>query len=181
MKATRQTLLDWAEQGKIPPGNLYDALSIAGVLPSRADWRRFLDLLLLWMGTLMVSAGVIFFFAYNWNDLGRFTKFGLSEALIVGALTVVWRFGLEHIAGKAMLLAGSLFVGTLLALIGQTYQTGADTFELFGIWAALILPWALAGRLAALWVLWLALLNVATVLYYQTFGGMFGLLFEPEQ
>ena len=48
-------------------------------------------------------------------------------------------------AGKAALLAASLFVGALLALIGQIYQTGADTFEMFAAWAALILPWVLVG------------------------------------
>ena len=47
-------------------------------------------------------------------------------------------------AGKAALLAAALLTGGLLALIGQTYQTGADTFELFATWAALILPWVLA-------------------------------------
>ena len=181
MNSKREVLFDWMEQGHIAPENLQRALSVAGVYPSERNWRRFLDHLFLWIGTLMLAAGVICFFAFNWNDLDRFAKFGLVEALIVGALIGVWRLGLAHIAGKATLLAASLFVGVLLALIGQTYQTGADTFELFAAWAALILPWVLAGRLAALWLVWLALLNVATIFYYRTFGGLFGLLFSPTQ
>ena len=181
MNSRRQILLDWMEQGRIAPENLQRALSVTGVLPSGASWRRFLDHLFLWTGTLMLAAGVICFFAFNWNDLDRFAKFGLVETLIVGALIVVWRLGLEHIAGKVTLLVASLFVGVLLALIGQTYQTGADTFELFAAWAAFILPWVLAGRLAALWLVWLTLLNLATILYYKTFDGLFGLLFSPTQ
>lgn len=181
MKSTRHFLLDWAEQGRIPPENLRGSLSLTGALPSAADWRRFLDLLLLWLGTLLVACGVIFFFAYNWNDLGRFAKFALVEGIVVIALVFVWRLGLERIAGSAALLAASLFVGALLALIGQTYQTGADTFELFGAWALAILPWVLLGRFAALWMLWLALVNIAISLYYQAFGGLFGLLFSPQQ
>ncbi|HKB81690.1 MAG TPA: DUF2157 domain-containing protein, partial [Burkholderiales bacterium] len=145
------------------------------------SWQRFLDQLLLWLGALLLAAGVIFFFAYNWNDLGRIAKFGLVEALIVAALIVVWRIGLEHIAGKVTLLAVSLFVGALLALVGQTYQTGADTFELFAAWAVLILPWVLVGRLAALWLVWLGLLNLAVIFYYMIFGGLFGFLFDPEK
>ena len=181
MNSRRQILLDWIEQGHIAPENLQRALSITEVLPSGASWRHFLDHLLLWIGTLMLTAGVICFFAFNWNDLDRLAKFGLVEALIVAALIVVWRLGLEHIAGKVTLLVAALFVGVLLALVGQTYQTGADTFELFAAWAALILPWVLAGRLAALWLVWLALLNLATIFYYRTFGGLFGLLFSPMQ
>ncbi len=181
MKNTRHFLLDWAEQGRIAPGNLRHSLSLAGVFPSAAEWRRFIEHLLLWLGTLLVAVGVIFFFAYNWNDLGRFAKFGLVEGMVGIALVFSWRLGTEHIAGKAALLAASLFVGALLALIGQTYQTGADTFELFGAWALAILPWVLLARFAALWVAWLVLLNVAIALYYQAFGGLFGLLFGPQQ
>lgn len=181
MKSRRHILIDWIEQGLIAPENLHRALFVSGVFPSGTGWRRFLDQLLLWLGTLMLAAGVIYFFAYNWNDLGRFAKFGLVEVPILGALIVLWRIGLDPVAGKVTLLAASLFVGGLLALIGQTYQTGADTFELFAAWAVLILPWVLVGRLAALWLVWLALLNVATFFYYSIFGGLFGLVFGPEQ
>lgn len=183
MKTTthRHVLLDWAEQGRIAPENLRRSLSLTGALPSATDWRRFIDHLLLWLGTLLVATGVIFFVAYNWNDLGHFAKFGLIEGMVAIALVFSWRLGLEQVAGKAALFATAIFTGALLALIGQTYQTGADTFELFGAWALAILPWVLVGRFAALWVLWLALVNVAISLYYQTFGGLFGLLFGPQQ
>ena len=74
-------------------------------------------------------------------------------------------------SGKAALLGASLFVGGLLALIGQTYQTGADSFELFGTWAAMILPWAAVGRFSVLWLLWLLVANLAIQTYFQAFPG----------
>lgn len=181
MRSRRQILIDWIEQDRIAPGNLQSALSLSSVFPSKANWQRFLDQLLLWLGALLLAAGVIFFFAYNWNDLGRFAKFALVEVPIIGALIVLWRIGLESISGKITLLAASLFVGALLALVGQTYQTGADTFELFAAWAVLILPWVLVGHLAALWLVWIALLNLAAVFYYLVFGGLFGFIFAPDQ
>ena len=174
-------ILDLAEQGQIAPQQVRQALLLTGALPTTTDWQRFLDQLLLWLGTSLISAGVIFFFAYNWNALGRSAKFGLVEILVVAALAGIWRLGLEGLEGKATLFAASLFVGTLLASIGQTYQIGADTFELFAVWALAILPWVLTGRFAALWVLWLVLVHLATALYYQTFGGLFGLVFGPEE
>jgi uncharacterized membrane protein len=96
-------------------------------------------------------------------------------------LFFVWWLGIDRITGKAALLASSLLVGTLLALIGQTYQTGADTFELFAAWAVAILPWVLVGRFAALWMVWLVLVHIAAGLCYQIFGGVFGMLFGPQK
>lgn len=180
MKTARHFILDWAEQGHIAPEHLRRSLSLAGALPSAAAWRRFLDYLLLGLGTLLLASGVIFFVAYNWNDLGRFAKFALIEGVVLVALAAVWRLDLDSMGGKAALFAAALFVGALLALIGQTYQTGADTFELFGSWALAILPWALAGRFATLWMLWLALLNVAIAFYYQALAGPLGILFSPQ-
>jgi uncharacterized membrane protein len=177
----RSEILDWAEQGRIAAGGLRRALEIGAALPTANQWRRFLDRVLLYLGAVLLSAGVIFFFAFNWNDLGRFAKFALVQAPVVAALVVVWRMGLERPAGKAALIAAALLVGAVLALIGQTYQTGADTFELFAAWAVAILPWALVARFPTLWILWLALVNIAASFYYQTFGGLFGLIFSPER
>jgi uncharacterized membrane protein len=170
MANARDEVLDWAEQGRIAPGGLRAALEAGGALPDAIRWRRFLDLLLLWMGAVMLACSAIFFFAFNWAEMGRLAKIGLVEAPMVGALFLLWRLGLERAAGKATLFAVALLAGGLLALIGQIYQTGADTWELFAVWAAAILPWTLVGRLAPLWVLWLVLLNLAVSLYYLTFG-----------
>lgn len=181
MANPRDEILDWAEQGRIPPRKLRAALEAGGALPDASDWRRFLDRLLLWMGSVMLASAVIFFFAFNWAEMGRLAKIGLVEAPILGALFLLWRLGLERAAGKAVLFALALLAGGLLALIGQIYQTGADTWELFAVWAAAILPWTLVGRLAPLWVLWLALLNLAVSLYYVTFGFLWGFMFATER
>ena len=129
----------------------------------------------------MLGAALVFFLAYIWHDLGRFAKFALTETALLLALSAVARIGLEATSGKAALLAAAIFTGALLALIGQTYQTGADPFELFAAWALAILPWAIIGRFAALWILWIALLNLAVTLYFQAFHGIFGFVFGPER
>lgn len=164
----RHEVLDWAEEGRIPPGDLRRALEVAGALPDAPAWRQFLDRLLLFAGTLLLAAGVIFFLAFNWNELGRMAKFALVEALFVAALVAVWRLGIERVAGKAALLGAALFTGALFALIGQTYQTGADTFELFAAWAAAVAPWALVARFPSLWLFWLLIANLAASLYVGT-------------
>jgi len=109
--------------------------------------------------------------------MGRFGKFAAAEVPIVVACLAAWHVGLDGIAGKAMLLLISLLIGALLALVGQIYQTGADTFELFAAWTAAILPLVLLARFSALWLFWVALLDLALVLYSQTFGGFFRFAF----
>jgi uncharacterized membrane protein len=180
MASDRSDILDWADQGRIPPERLREAMELAGVLPGAQDWRRFLDRMLLFMGVAAVGAGAIFFFAYNWQDLGRYARFALLELPLLALLVIVWRLGVDRMAGKAALLLAALLAGALLALVGQTYQTGADSFELFAAWALAILPWALVARFPALWIAWLALANVALSLYFVTFG-FWGMLFAPRK
>lgn len=167
MSRYRSEMLGWLEAGHVPPGLEQRALRTAGLVPDRAEWRAFLGRLSLWLGILALAAAIIFFFAFNWDSLGRFAKFGLVEAAIAAALIASWRLDLDGMAGKAVLTLLALLVGALLALTGQIYQTGADTWELFGWWAVLILPWVMVGRFAPLWLLWLALLNLAAWLYFS--------------
>src|SRR5262245_26788015 len=143
MSSARDEVLEWAEQGRIRPGHLRAALEVCRVLPSSAAWRDFLDRLLLWTGAVFLAAAVVFFLAYNWSELGRLGKLAIAELAVVVGMGFVWRLGLDRSAGRAALLATSLLLGALFALIGQAYQTGADTFELFATWAVAILPWVL--------------------------------------
>ena len=180
MSSRRALLLQWAVEGAIPHDRLREAFAVARVTPTAVQWRVFLDRALLWSGVIMLAAALIFFIAYNWNVLGRWARFALVEILIVLALAAYWKLGSERPAGKAALVAASILLGALLALFGQTYQTGADTWQLFAMWAALIVPWVLIGRQAGLWLLWLALVNAAAVLYFQVFRGALWLAFGGE-
>jgi uncharacterized membrane protein len=179
--STRRYILGWAEEGRIAAAEVRRALAVGGALPTGAEWRRFVDQFLLWLGTVLIATGVAFFIAHNWDALGRFAKLGLVEAALAVALGAVAWLGLERPTGKAALLGAAVLTGALLAFVGQTYQTGADTFELFAAWGLAILPWALLGRLPALWLLWLVIANLAVTLYYTTFHGLFGILFGPER
>ncbi|HET9637642.1 MAG TPA: DUF2157 domain-containing protein [Allosphingosinicella sp.] len=176
MSRFRSDVLGWFDSGRVVPGREREVLRAAGIAPSPAEWRGFLGQLTLWLGTISLAASVIFFFAFNWDDLGRFAKFGLVEAAILAGLALFWWLDLDGIAGKALLLLLSFLVGALLALTGQIYQTGADSFQLFAWWAVLILPWVLVGRFSPLWLVWLALLNIAAFLYFQLAWEFEGLL-----
>jgi len=130
-------------------------------------WARWGQRALLALGAGQFLAGVVFFFAYNWNDLSDIAKFAVVEAALVIAAGGALLVGLDRAFGQVLLIAASVLTGVLLAVIGQIYQTGADVFELFLAWAALILPWVIISRSAAHWLLWLVVAECALALYCE--------------
>ena len=173
LTSPRRQIIEIIEQGAIPAKKIDAALTAVKVVPDGKSWRTFIDNLLLWLGGLALAFGVLFFIAYNWKDIGHFAKFGLVEGCIILAIIAYCMLGKESTASKVSLLIATICLGVLLALYGQTYQTGADPWQLFFNWALLMLPWALIGRFPAIWIVWVVLINTSIVLYYQTFQGIF--------
>ena len=132
-----------------------------------AFWARWGMRVLLALGVGQFLAGVVFFFAYNWNDLSDIAKFAVIEVALAIAVGGALLVGLDRVFGQMLLIAGSVLTGVLLAVIGQVYQTGADAFELFAAWAVLILAWTIISRHAAHWLLWLVVTETALVLYCE--------------
>ena len=152
------------EAAGLPADTAARVLALASRTPSRGEWQRFLGAALLLLGAGLVLSGVVSFFAFNWAALGRFTKMGIvASAIAACALGALPRPG--TLVARVLLFAASVLVGALLAVFGQTYQTGADPWGLFAVWALLILPWALAACFTPLWLLVVALLDVAFGLY----------------
>lgn len=178
MQGARAQLFEWVQRGHLQADDLPRAIALAAPGPDGASWRHFLATLGLSLGAVLLAAGVIFFFAYNWDELGRLAKLALVQAALLGAVVVTWVRGFDKPSGRAALLASSLLTGAVFAVFGQVYQTGADPYQLFALWALLITPWALAGRQAWLWLMWIALLNLALVLYLHRRPGWLSLAFD---
>ncbi len=133
-------------------------------------WRQAASNALLAFGVGQVLAGIVFFFAYNWDDLAPGTKLGLIQAgIVICALSAVV-VGLRHVVGQALLVAATVLVGVLFAVFGQIYQTGADAWTLFALWAGLTLPWTLVSRSSAQWVVLLAVVHIAVGLWADQRG-----------
>ncbi len=121
-------------------------------------------------GALLTSGALIGFalvlwIAANWDGLGKTGRFAVAGAALgAGGIAALVSASLT-IPG---LLLAFLSVGGLLALIGQTYQTGADTWQLFAAWAALGLPFALAARSDAVWAPLVAVVFTALTLWQST-------------
>jgi uncharacterized membrane protein len=113
----------------------------------------------------LTGLGLVLWVAANWDSLGRLGQFALLQGLVVtlclGALTL-------PAARPPLGLLALLAVGGLLAYLGQTYQTGADPWQLFALWAGLCLPLCLAVRSDALWASWALVVTAAIALWIQT-------------
>lgn len=154
-----------AQKQVLPEAAARRALELAAGTPPARDWLRVLRTGLLVVGSALLLAGVIFFFAWNWADLGRITKLGVIAVAIVAAAVVAWEKS-PSLTGHVALFAACVLEGALLAVYGQAYQTGADPYELFTGWMLLILPWVIAARTPAFFALELVLLNTALTLFW---------------
>jgi uncharacterized membrane protein len=146
------------------------ALDLTGIRPDARAWLAFAATLLRAAGVGALGAGIIFFVAANWQDYGLIGRFAILQAAFAVCVGLaLWRAP-PQVIGQSALVVATLLAGALLALFGQSYQTGADVYELFFAWAALALPFALAGRSGALWAVWWCVLNVALALYCGWLG-----------
>jgi uncharacterized membrane protein len=118
----------------------------------------------LWPVTAILAAalggfGLILWLAANWDTLGRLGRFALLQGVVVVmCVGAAWRPALRAPLGLLALLC----IGGLFAYFGQTYQTGADAWQLFAVWAALALPLCLGARSDVLWAPW-ALITLTAV------------------
>lgn len=165
-RATPERLRRLLQAGVIDADGLARALAVALATPSADAWRRFLDRLMLAVGTVLTLAGIVTFFAYNWASLGRLGRVGLVEVLLVAAGAAALVVGPDRLGGQLAATAAVALTGIVLGAIGQAYQQGADPWQLFAVTAALGLPWLLATRFAPLWLFELALANLALALWW---------------
>ena len=116
------------------------------------------------LGAALLGMGLICWVAANWEDLGRMGRFALLQSVF--AATCVGAFAMPK-ARVPLLLLALLAIGGLFAYFGQTYQTGADPWQLFALWAALALPLCLVARSDVLWTPWMLIFAMAATLWMQ--------------
>lgn len=144
-------------------------------LSESGSWLSFLSRCAWGLGALLFASGLISWIAANWGHWPALFRLGLVQALLLLLLGAAWhlnRWGSRSHPDLAVstVLSGlaAVCVGGLLALIGQVYQSGADPWQLFALWAILILPLTVMVRSLFLVLLQSMLLNVALFLYIQT-------------
>lgn len=120
------------------------------------------------LAAALVGMGVVMWIAANWDTWGRVGHFALLQALV---LATGLGAALRPVARAPLGLLALLGIGGLFAYFGQTYQTGADPWQLFALWATLALPLCLGARADVLWAPWALVAMTAIALWTHTYSG----------
>ncbi|MCF6289163.1 MAG: DUF2157 domain-containing protein [Proteobacteria bacterium] len=180
MNKKRQQILKWQQQGLIKQSDIEQALVVTDAGNSAKQWLDFMTKSLLWLGVLAVAFGVIFFFAYNWENISKLQKFTLIQGLMLVGVFCYSQSNKLY-TKTALLFFLAILIGSLFALFGQTYQTGKDPWQLFFLWTVFITPLAFIAKSTSLWLLWLGLANLTLSLVLDVHYGVLGMIFDGER
>lgn len=140
---------------------------IMSILYPSNNWALWISRILLFVGVSFILAGIVFFFAYNWDDMSGMFKLGvIQSSVIMGVICSYCFWDRKPLLGRLFLIATSLIVGVFMAVFGQVYQTGANAYQLFVTWSLLIFGWTVISNFAAQWIFWLVVTNVAISLWW---------------
>ncbi len=120
------------------------------------------------LAAVLAGLGIVFWIAANWQSLPRSLRFVMLQAIVLGTLLGAWRLPAARLP---LGLLGFLACGGLFAFFGQTYQAGADPWQLFALWAAVTLPLCLGVRHVVLWVPWLIVALTGAQLFSEVHSG----------
>ncbi len=151
---------DLTEQG-------VDRVLKQNVYNNKESWQKFFRLFIISLGVGFTVAGIVFFFAYNWADLHKFVKIGLTQGVLIAATIVALLPKINENIKNIILTGASVLVGVLFAVFGQIYQTGANAYDFFLAWTVFVTIWVLVSKFSPLWLLYLALINTTFILYSQ--------------
>ncbi len=174
MNKKRQQILQWQQQGLIATKDVEKCLHLTQSSITGKQWYDFITKSLLLFGAAAMAAGVIFFFAYNWDNMSNFSKFALAQGLIISGSLLYSQLKSSSLPANATLLFVALLIGALLALFGQTYQTGKDPWQLFALWSLFVAPLAYVAKDSLLWILLSVLANVGLYLFFSVHPWFFG-------
>ncbi len=102
------------------------------------------------LGVTLVISALVYFFAANWGGLERSEKVGLITILVLGfyglAFLLERVLSVRPLVGKLAFFSGVLAFGVSVALLGQVYNSHADSYLLFLVWLVPALLFSLITR-----------------------------------
>lgn len=121
------------------------------------------------LGASALLTAIVYFFATNWEKLNRWEKFIPVFVLIMGFYGLsVWlsRQNGRQFLSKLSLFASCISFGVGVGLIGQTYNSHADSYSLFAVWFIPAFLLALLTRWQPYYVLAYILGHLAYGIYF---------------
>lgn len=164
----RLSLYELAARHRLDAGASARLLELAGLDREPALLRPLAVRSVAVLAAALGGFGLILWVAANWAVFGRFGRSGL----LIGAVVAMGLGAALRPPLRAPLaLLAFLATGGLFAYFGQTYQTGADPWQLFAVWAALGLPLAFGVRSDVLWAPWALVAGSGLSLWLHAYNG----------
>jgi len=150
-----------------------------GLLYPRKSTEKVVLRSLLGFATAFFLFGFSAILAANWNDLGVMLRLGLPQLIFAASLAGAIYKGLDKFSGKLLASVTAVSIGGVLIVLSQEFQLNADAPWLFGRWLLLALPIVLCARFLPLWIAWICLLNIYTIIFIgEHFSGDEQFLFD---
>ena len=161
-------LYELAARHRLGAGAVCALRQLAGLEREPPQLQAYLPRAVAILGAALAGLGIIFWIAANWALFGRFGRFALLEGIFVLMCgTALWR----PVWRAPLTLLAMLCIGGFFACFGQSYQSGADPWQLFALWSALALPLCLGVRSDVLWMPWSLLVISAVSLWVRAYSG----------
>ncbi|WP_017755223.1 GDYXXLXY domain-containing protein [Calidifontibacillus oryziterrae] len=120
-------------------------------------------------GLSLIITAIIYFFAANWPGFDKWMKIGLSVSLIVFFYIISFVLGKlvkKHpFLSDLFLFLGCLSFGVGVALLGQIYNSHADSYMLFMIWSIPALLFSIFTKYQPFYILSYGLLHFTLWFY----------------
>ncbi len=147
-------LLRFRGKGLIGPVRFGPA---AFAIRDHEHWGHITRTALLWLAAGHLIAGAAYLFAFQWEFLSDWQVFAILQCSIVALAAPALAIGLASPAGQTALIGATLMTGLLVYTIEQLYPTSAGQTEALLAWTLIVLPWVIASRSSAHWILWTAI------------------------
>lgn len=120
------------------------------------------------LGLASFLAAIVYFFAANWGGFSHWEKLGVSTGLLLLlyglSFLLAYRSKRDYLT-DILLVGGSISFGATTALVGQIYNSHADSYLLFLIWLVPVLLLCAVTRKQAFYLLSLLLLELTMWFY----------------
>lgn len=121
------------------------------------------------LGCALIAVSILYLTAANWFMLPQFFQLAIPQLfLLLCAVASIFLVQHDYLVQCLHTISG-LMIGLSLAVIGQIYQTGADSYLLFLIWSILLLPWLYRPNIGVFTLLCIVSQLTLFLFFKQTF------------
>lgn len=122
-------------------------------------------------GFTLIAVSMLYLVAANWFMLPQNIQLAIPQLLLLlSVVCSLWLTKHDFLVQCLHSICG-LMIGLSLAVIGQIYQTGADSYLLFILWSVLLLPWLYRPNIGVFFLLCITSQLALFLFFIQTFWG----------